>query len=335
MQSTAERIYIESEQENTSNNEFYLDVVEGLSKEQKTLPCKYFYDDYGSQLFEKICELDEYYITRTENSILKSINNELAEWIGPGARIIEPGSGNSEKVRPILNSLIEPQAYMPIEISEEILMLSVDALRKDFPTISIDPWAGDFHEAIDQIKQKDYNTSSNNVIFFPGSTIGNLSHAQAEAFLLTIRKELGEDISMVIGVDLIKDKNRLEAAYNDKEGVTAEFNLNLLKRINQELSANFDLKKFTHKSLYNEAMQRIEMHLFSQIDQNVTIEDKHFSFKAGESIHTENSHKYSVESFKNLANASGFDIKKTWLDDEELFSVHYLKAQPLNAIDRK
>lgn len=306
--------------------EFYQDVIDGLSKSQKTLPCKYFYDERGSLLFEQICSLDEYYVTRTELGLLASIHQELARIIGPDARVIEPGSGAGEKIKLLLGSLESPASYTPIEISQEILVRSTKEIAQHFPDLNIHPIVGDFNSAFSDKALFNRGNTGKNIVFFPGSTIGNFSPAEALDFLSSIADAIGTQGAMIIGVDLIKETTVLEAAYNDAKGITAAFNLNILQRINNELDGSFDLDTFQHHALFNTDKNRIEMHLISQQDQYITINDESFFFAKDESIHTENSHKYSAESFKNLAQQAGFNPIKIWQDPDSYFSIHYLEA---------
>jgi len=303
---------------------FIDDVIEGLSQENKTLPCKYFYDETGSNLFEAICDLDEYYITRTELKLLDDIKDELADLIGPKAVIIEPGAGAGIKIQTLLAALDSPTTYVPIDISADFLFYSAKKITAKFPEVDIRPIQGDFTETYEWTGNKDF---TNRVVFFPGSTIGNFTPKQAETFLRNQRQFIGRQGAMVIGVDLVKPVARLESAYNDKQGVTAEFNKNLLVRINNELGGNFDLNQFEHAAVFNEQESRIEMHLVSQKKQTVRINQQSFQFDKHENIHTENSYKYSLESFQALARRAGFACRQSWLDKDELIGVHYLTPE--------
>lgn len=308
------------------NTKFYQDVIDGLSNPQKTLPCKYFYDERGSLLFEKICSLDEYYVTRTELALLQTIHQELARIIGPNARVIEPGSGAGEKIKLLLGSLESPASYTPIEISREILVRSTEEIAERFPDLDINPIVGDFNTTFSEHTTFNPEKTGKNIVFFPGSTIGNFSPSEALEFLTSIARAIGSGGAMIIGVDVVKETTVLEAAYNDAKGVTAEFNMNILQRINHELESAFDLDTFYHHALFNSRESRIEMHLVSKKDQHIAINDEHFFFAKGETIHTENSYKYSVESFQNLAKNAGFNPVKTWQDSKKYFSIHYLEA---------
>ncbi|MET1253976.1 L-histidine N(alpha)-methyltransferase [Aliikangiella maris] len=303
---------------------FIDDVIEGLSTTPKKLPCKYFYDEYGSQLFEKICDVKEYYITRTELQLLDEIKFELSSLIGPEAVIIEPGAGAGIKIQNLLNALKSPSTYVPIDISADFLFYSTQKIKNKFPKVKILPIQGDFTDAI---HWQGGAEQSNRIVFFPGSTIGNFTPPQAENFLRNQIKLVGHEGAILIGVDLVKPVERLEAAYNDSEGVTAAFNKNLLTRINNELGGNFDLDAFSHTAYFNASQSRIEMHLVSQKAQSVKINQQQFSFTKGEKIHTENSYKYSVERFTRLAEKAGLTCKKHWIDQEGLFSIYYLTVK--------
>lgn len=318
----------ESHQENSQKDEQELfdDVIDGLTATPKTLPCKYFYDEYGSQLFEKICELDEYYITRTELSMLKQYAPEMAELIGEDAVVIEPGSGAGEKIQILLDNLQNPQAYIPIEISKEILQRSANIIEEKYSGLQVFPVESDFTQSLENFSKaiKGQQISDNHCLFFPGSTLGNFSPLQAIDLLKTFSAIVGKQGSLLLGVDRLKSIEVIEAAYNDKQGVTAEFNKNILQRINRELGADFDLENFEHISIFNAQESRIEMHLTSCEDQTVTIANRSVGFTQGETIHTENSYKYSDAVFKQLVEESGLSIKKQWLDENELFSIYLL-----------
>ncbi|TQV73020.1 L-histidine N(alpha)-methyltransferase [Aliikangiella marina] len=303
---------------------FIDDVLEGLSKPQKTLPCKYFYDEVGSNLFESICDVDEYYITRTELQLLDDIKCELAQLIGPDSVIIEPGAGAGIKIQKLLAELTALKAYVPIDISSDFLFYSAEKIRENFSDIEIRPIQGDFTEPYQWTGKK---SLTNRVVFFPGSTIGNFTPAQAEQFLKNQKRFAGKEGAMIIGVDLVKPLQKLESAYNDSQGVTAEFNKNLLVRINNELGGNFELDQFEHTAVFNPAESRIEMRLVSQQNQSVKINRQEFHFDEYEYIHTENSYKYTIEAFTALAERAGLKSHKVWTDDENLISLHYLKCR--------
>ena len=299
------------------------DVIGNLSQHPKRLSPKYFYDAAGSELFEQITVLPEYYPTRTELGILRSRGDEIAAIIPKGAALVEFGAGATTKVR-LLLECCEFGAYVPVDISGDFLNAQADALRKDFPDLAVYPVAADFTApfalpaAISGMPK---------VGFFPGSTLGNFEPHEASAFLRSARKILGEGAQMIIGVDLEKNERVLYDAYNDAAGVTARFNLNVLVRINRELGGNFDISGFMHRSIYNRERHRIEMHLIAKQAQSVRILEQTFSFRPGESIHTESSYKYSLERFTALARQSGWSVRDSWTDAEQMFSVHALVAE--------
>jgi dimethylhistidine N-methyltransferase len=293
------------------------DVIAGLSLPQKALPPKYFYDAAGSRLFERICRLPEYYLTRAELSLTRRNLASIARFAGKGCELIEYGSGESLKTRLLIRAL-RPAAYLPVDISEAALRGAQQRLSREFPWLEIVPVNGDFSRPLELPRAR-----ARRVVYFPGSTIGNLDPEDAHAFLSMTR---GQAARMLVGVDLRKDANVLHAAYNDSRRVTAAFNLNLLARINRELGADFDLAQFSHYAFYHAAEGRIEMHLVSLRRQVVRIGRHRFAFDAGESIHTENSYKYSVEGFRALAARAGFSGKKTWIDGKGLFALHGLLA---------
>lgn len=314
---------METKEEAVSQDELRREVIEGLSRPQKSIPSKYFYDERGSELFEAISELEEYYPTRTELAIMEEYIAEMAAAVGPRVELIEPGSGSSRKTRLLLDALNDPAAYVPIDISGEFLNLVVEGLRSDYPELAIRPVRADYTRPF-EIDDDDLSYRRR-VVYYPGSTIGNFEPGKARAFLDLIANLVGPGGGLLIGVDLKKDKEILEAAYNDAGGVTAEFNRNMLKRMNRELGANFEVQNFDHNAFYNEEEGRIEMHLVSREEQHVEIGRIAFLFREGESIHTENSYKYSVDEFRELA-ADRFDLQEVWTDSEELFSVLYLET---------
>jgi dimethylhistidine N-methyltransferase len=298
------------------------DVIGNLSQHPKRLSPKYFYDAAGSELFEQITVLPEYYPTRTELGILRDRGREIAADIPDGAALVEFGAGATTKVRLLLEHC-EFSAYVPVDISGEFLSAQADGLRKDFPALDVYPVAADFTTPF---ALPPAIADMSKVGFFPGSTLGNFEPHEASSFLRTAREILGDGAQMIIGVDLEKDERVLYDAYNDSAGVTARFNLNVLVRINRELGGNFDLSGFIHRSIYNRDRHRIEMHLISRKAQNVRILGNNFSFRPGESIHTENSYKYSLERFTALARGSGWSVRKSWTDKARMFSVHSLVA---------
>lgn len=301
---------------------FLEDVVAGLALAQKSVPPKYFYDARGSELFEAICTLPEYYPTRAELALTRRHIAGIASFAGAGCELIEYGSGASTKSR-ILIEALEPAAYVPVDISESALRGAAAQLAAEFPWLNVRAVTGDFGRPL---AIPAFGGEGRKVVYFPGSTIGNLTQEEALAFLRMTRGQVGTGGAMLVGVDLKKDPNVLHAAYNDSQGVTAQFNLNLLARINAELGANFDVAKFVHYAFYNAPMGRIEMHLASLEAQAVDVGRYRFRFAPGETIHTENSCKYSVEEFQSLAAQAGFGGAKVWLDDDGLFSLHGLVA---------
>ena len=301
---------------------FASDVLDGLSRQPKRLPPKYFYDATGSELFEQITLLPEYYPTRTELGILRDHGGDISAIVPQDSALVEFGAGATTKVRLLLKKCAFA-AYVPVDISGDFLKAQADVLRADFPGLAIYPVTADFTapfalpEAVAAMPK---------VGFFPGSTLGNFEPHEACAFLRSAREILGRNARMIIGVDLEKDERVLYQAYNDKSGVTARFNLNVLYRINRELGGNFDVSAFTHRAIYNRDRHRIEMYLISRKAQTVRVLGRTFSFRAGESIHTENSYKYSAERFAALARGSGWVPSDCWSDAAGMFSVHALVA---------
>ena len=308
-----------------STQEFRDAVLTGLGGAQKTLPCKFFYDAEGSRLFDQICELPEYYPTRTELTLLADQADAIADLIGPRARLVEFGSGAGVKIRLLLNALDRPAAYVPVDISREHLMMATADLARDFPALQIAPICADYTKPFALPAPSGLHPEST-VGFFPGSTIGNFTPAEARGFLTRARRLLGPGSAMIVGVDLRKAEDILVPAYDDAAGVTAAFNLNLLVRINRELDGGFDLEQFTHEARWNNAQGRIEMHLVSRRDQEVHIGAARFAFRTGETIHTENSHKYTLDQFRQLAVEAGYTPRAAWTDAAGLFSVHMLDA---------
>jgi dimethylhistidine N-methyltransferase len=303
---------------------FREDVIAGLSLPQKALSPKYFYDAHGSRLFEAICRLREYYPTRCELALTRAHLEDIARFAGERCELIEYGSGESLKTR-LLLARLRPAAYVPVDISEAALRWAAKRLAREFPWLDILGVIGDFMQPL---KLPVYRTRAGlrRVVYFPGSTIGNLTPEEAHAFLKMSRALVGTKGAMLVGVDMKKDANVLHAAYNDAKGVTAAFNLNLLERANRELGADFQRKRFAHYAFYNAALGRIEMHLVSLAKQTVAIGSHRFGFDIGESIHTENSCKYSVEGFRALALAAGFRTAKVWMDAKRYFALFGLAA---------
>ena len=300
-------------------------VLSGLRQVRKALPCKFFYDEMGSRLFDHICELEEYYLTRTEVLILRRHAREIASITGDGALLIEYGSGSGLKTRIVLDHLIDPAGYMPIDISRSHLLRSARALTAAYPHVPVMPVCADYTLPFtlpDHVRR-----AARKLFFFPGSTIGNFEPYQARQFLRRIRELAGRGGGLLISVDLKKDPRRLHAAYNDSQGITAAFNLNLLHRINRELDGNFELGRFAHYAFYNPRQGRIEMHLLSLQGQEVRVAGQRFFFAEGETLFTESSYKYSIEEFAYLADDAGWRTREVWTNSSRLFSVHYLTAR--------
>jgi L-histidine N-alpha-methyltransferase len=308
----------------TSGDSEETDILSGLREQQKRISPKYFYDDAGSKLFESICRQPEYYPTRTELRIMESNIEEISKLIGPGASVIEFGSGSSIKTRMLLAQLQEPAAYVPVEISREPLAQAAAEISAEFDNLEVLPVCADFSQPFDLPTPR--VMPKRNLVFFPGSTIGNFSRQEAINLLRVMRSEAKDDGGLLIGVDLEKEKEILEPAYNDAAGVTADFNLNLLKRLNREYDASFDLESFEHKAIYDENERRIEMRLVSITKQQVQVAGERFSLDEGEYIVTEHSHKYSVDQFEAMSRTAGFSVKSVWTDPQNLFSVQYLEA---------
>jgi dimethylhistidine N-methyltransferase len=296
------------------------EILAGLALPQKRLSPKWFYDAEGSRLFDAICSLPEYYPTRTEIGILRSHGAEMAELLGRDALLIELGSGSSLKIQVLLEAL-RPAIYMPVDISKDHLLASAEALADAFPGLAVHACCADYSGPF-ELPVHDYDHPR--AAFFPGSSIGNFDPVDAQRLLERVGALLGAGGRLLIGVDLRKDVSVLHAAYNDAQGVTAAFNLNLLRRINVELGADFDLDAYHHQAHFNDEQSRIEMHLVSRQDHRVHIDGQTFHFAEGESIHTESSYKYSIESFQALARAAGFAPERFWTDERALFSVHCL-----------
>lgn len=299
-------------------------ILEGLCARQKWISPKYFYDERGSELFDAICRQPEYYPTRVELALMDRHIGEVARLVGPRASVIEFGAGSNLKVRKLLDGLDRPAAYVPVEISADYLVKQAEELARDYPHVHVQPVFADFTRPFELPAHP--VTPERNLIFFPGSTIGNFTRPQAADLLEVMRLEAGTGGALLIGVDLRKDPAVLHAAYNDSRGVTAEFNLNVLRRLNRELGANFALEHFRHEAIYDESEGRIEMRLISTHEQTVVIAAERIAFVEGEYIITEYSHKYSVEEFIALAEGAGFAPGRTWIDANSLFSIHFLTA---------
>lgn len=310
------------EDQQPDHSESRAELLAGLQLPQKKINPKYFYDARGSELFEQITELQEYYPTRTEMDILNSYAHEIAAYCGRDCVLIEPGSGSSEKVRLLLDS-IKPAAYVPVDISADFLYESALKLGREFPWLNVHAICADF---ADQWQARTELPEGRRVVFYPGSTIGNMEPRDAAAFLGKLRQWIGSDGGVVVGVDLHKSEQVLNAAYNDARGVTAQFNLNILNSVNRLADADFCRQNFSHRAFYNRDLQRIEMHLVSKQPQTVKVNGSSIQFDEGETLHTENSYKYSLQDFEALSNTAGFTLQKSWLDANKLFSVHYLSA---------
>ena len=301
--------------------DFKSEVLSGLARSPRKLSPKFFYDHHGSQLFDAITELPEYYPTRAEISILEEHGETIADFLGQDCLLLELGSGSSKKIRVLLDAL-KPSIYMPVDISREHLLGSAEELVADYPALEIHAVCADYTADFDLPCCPDHLSR---VLFYPGSSIGNFEPSRAVGLLRRMAHHLQERGRMLIGVDLKKDVELLHAAYNDSQQLTAAFNLNMLHRINRELDADFDVQAFNHHAFYNEPEGRVEMHLVSNKVQAVTVAGQLFGFAAGETIHTENSYKYSVEEFQVLAEGAGFVPEKVWTDDDKLFSVHCIR----------
>ncbi len=314
-------ILTRSHTEEEARDSFARDVVAGLTAPRKTLRPKYFYDEEGSRLFEEITRVPEYYPTRTEIGILEEKGAEIAQLIPAGGALVEFGAGSSVKIRIVLDALDKLAVYVPVDISGEFLAEQAEALQEDFPKLKVRPVAADFTRPFELPPEARHRPR---IGFFPGSTIGNFDPPEAESFLRHAGRILGPGARMIVGVDLVKSRQVLRAAYNDAEGVTAAFNLNLLRRINRELGGDFDLDGFEHRAVFNEDKSRIEMHLVSNERQRVSVCGKKIEFAPGETIHTECSYKYTIDSFGELAARSGWTRVESWTDRRDWFSVHVL-----------
>lgn len=303
------------------------EVLHGLAQQPKAIPPKFFYDARGSSLFDAICELPEYYPTRTEVAILQAYAGEIAELVGPEVLLIELGSGASKKVRLLLDCL-RPAAYIGVDISKDFLLESTYRLAADYPWLDVHAACADYSQ---HLNLSYCPPASKKLVFFPGSSIGNFDPSQALALLQQLHHTLHPEGGLLIGVDLKKDAAILHAAYNDAQGITADFNLNLLQRIQNELNTNLRPDDFIHQAFYNDGLGRVEMHLASRRQQSLRVENQCFDFGEGETIHTENSYKYSVAEFQALARRAGYEPQKAWTDPEKLFSVHYLTVSTRTA----
>ena len=303
------------------SSDFISDAIAGLSSNPRTLPCKYFYDERGAALFQKICDLPEYYITRTEIDILDRNRAEIASHLGPNIELIGLGTGAGTKTRILIEALETPAVYIPVDISEKQLRESTANFRKIFHDLEILPVCADYLQPV--VLPSPHHKPARNVVYFPGSTIGNFEADEAVQFLRRVANVCRENGGLLIGADLKKARDVLEAAYNDRAGVTAQFNLNLLARANRELGADFDLDQWRHRAVYNSDAGRIEMYLISESDQFVHLDEQRFHFRRAEKIVTEFSYKYSPEEFSALAGKAEFEFAQMWTDDARLFGVFY------------
>ncbi len=307
------------------DDDFLAEVLTGLADEPKHLPCKFFYDEQGSKLFERICGLPEYYLTRTETGLLRASAPEIAALVGPDCQLVELGAGSGEKARIVLDALERPAAFVGVDISRDFLVEAMAALAADLPHLAVHAVCADFTKPF-RVPAVEGTSDAKRVVFFPGSTLGNFTPDRAVRFLAMAAEVAGPGGAMLIGIDLKKDARILDAAYNDAQGVTAAFNKNLLARVNRELGGTFALDAFRHHAFYDAAEGRIEMHLVSLKDQVVRVAGTEFRFREGETIHTENSYKYSVPEFQDMARAAGFVPVQVWTDENDLFSIHYLAS---------
>jgi dimethylhistidine N-methyltransferase len=303
------------------------DVIEGLRKSPKELSPVWFYDELGSFLFDSICELPEYYVTRTELSIMQMHAAEMAHHIGPRAALIELGSGTSVKTRLLLDHLDRPVAYVPVDIAREHLLDAAGYMARDYPALQVNPVCADFTQPFELPRK--VASAQRRVVYFPGSTLGNFTHENARNLLASIRKMIGREGALLIGIDLQKDPRVLQRAYDDAAGVTAEFNLNALRHINRELGSNFDLDAFEHCAIWVEDEGRIEMHLISTRDQVVNLRGEQIAIERGEHLRTEYCHKYTLEGFADLAATADLAVTRVWMDAEKKFSVQLLEPRSL------
>lgn len=303
-------------------SKFLADVLTGLSRSPKQIPSKYFYDERGSVLFDRICELPEYYLTRTELAIMREHAGSIAQELGRGCLLVEYGSGNSAKTPILLEAMQDPAGYVPVDISREHLYSSANVIARRFPDLDINPVWADFTEKFELLHTNP--ATRRTAVYFPGSTIGNFEPNEAVKLMKGIAELVGPDGALLIGADVRKNSEVLERAYNDRAGVTAAFNLNLLARINRELDGHIDVSEFEHRAFFDSLASRIEMQLVSKKQQVMSIGQVQFVINEGEGIRTEYSHKYCPEHFAVLAKQAGFEVQKVWMDEQRLFSVQYL-----------
>jgi len=305
-----------------SQNHFLAEVLSGLRKSSKELPSKYFYDELGASLFERLCTLDEYYIPQVEAAIMEKYIGEMVELLGPRVLLIEFGSGDCAKTRTLLEHLRDLAAYVPLDISREQLLRTAEGIASDYPVMEVLPVCADYTSRFEMPALK--RAANRVVAYFAGSNIGNFDPIPAKKFLEHIAGVCGEGGGLLIGVDLKKDPGVLHRAYNDSQGVTAAFNLNLLRRINRELGCDFQLEWFKHYAFYNSREGRAEMHLISLRDQTIHLNNVTIPFAKGESIWTESSYKFTLDEFEQLAASAGFKVEHVWVDEKQWFSIQYL-----------
>jgi dimethylhistidine N-methyltransferase len=299
--------------------EFNNDVLNGLAQSPKRLPCKYLYDRRGSRLFDAICDLPEYYLSRAELQITQRYAGEIVDEIGPGAELIELGSGSSIKTRLLLNRLRSPAVYLPVDISRKHLYHTAAELELLYPELEVRPICADFTREIELPTSQ----TARRTVYFPGSTIGNFTPREAVEILFRIAQLCGVGGGLLLGIDLQKNVSTIEAAYNDSQGVTAAFNLNLLRRINRELGAYFECSAYHHFAFYDQAHSRVDIRLISDCDQTVMIDGSRFEFSLGEAIHTEYSYKFTIDGFARLARRAGFTLRCHWTDENDYFVLLY------------
>ncbi len=309
----------------TTHQQFLSDVVSGFGNQPRSIPCKWLYDARGSELFEQICSTDDYYVTRTEMGLLDRHAVDIARRVGPGVEILEPGAGSGEKASLLLTALARPAAYLPLDISPAATEQAVSVVGRAHPALAVEPRVGDFMrvsaEGVPRV-----TASSRRLLLFPGSTLGNFSTAERRPLLRQFRNWLAPGDLLLLGVDLVKDVAVLERAYDDAQGVTAAFNLNLLERMRRELGARVEPNRFRHRAIYNEREQRVEMHLVSCEDQLVTLDGHPYSFRRGEFIHTENSHKFLPVPLSREVEHAGFRLLQRWEDERAYFSLQLYVA---------
>ncbi len=312
----------------------FLDAVHaGLSRSPRTLPCRFFYDLEGSQLFEEICRLPEYYLTRAEDSILCEYAPAMVADLPAGVDLVELGAGSARKTRRLMEALLRRQPalrYVPVDISAEMLRGTAAALVREYPRLCVDPVAAEYGEALRLLRE---SLERPKLVLFLGSNLGNFEPQEAAAFLRAVGEALGSKDRLLLGLDLDKERSLLEAAYDDAAGVTARFNLNLLRRINRELAGEFDLGQWAHRAVYRPDLRRVEMHLVSRVAQRVRVGEHHYEFAAGETIHTENSHKYTLDGLRALAAATNLEVERIWTDRAGQFSLSCLAPKSAGGDD--